>query len=133
MCLRARSTDALRAREVQRNVSNLVAGLDQPPPELDWPLRWPQARDLLRALSNVSGSAPIARATVMNSIPSSRRSPPSYLATNDCGRPSRLARACWVSPAFLRVRVISSQRARYSGLWTDLRMPRARGAMGAAG
>jgi hypothetical protein len=48
----------------------------------------------LRALRSTTGSAPIARATVMNSMISRRRSPPSYLATKDCGRRSRLARSC---------------------------------------
>src|SRR6267154_1761329 len=48
---------------------------------------------------NLIGSASKARATVMNSTTSSRRSPPSYLATKDCGFFRRRARACWVSPA----------------------------------
>jgi hypothetical protein len=54
----------------------------------------------------------------------SRRSPPSYLATKDCGFFRRRARTCWVNPAALRAPTISSQKAAWSGEWTDLPIPR---------
>src|SRR5882762_1894873 len=40
---------------------------------------------LKRVAINLRGSAPRARAIAMNSTTSIRRSPPSYLATKDCG------------------------------------------------
>jgi hypothetical protein len=45
-----------------------------------------------------TGSAPSASTMAMNSITSMRRSPPSYLATKDCGFPSFLANACCRMP-----------------------------------
>jgi hypothetical protein len=57
------------------------------------PLAWPR-----KAASSLRGSASKARAILMNSTTSSRRSPPSYLATKDCGFFSRRARACCVMP-----------------------------------
>jgi hypothetical protein len=36
----------------------------------------------------------------------------------------RRARACWVSPAALRARTISSQKAAWSDEWMDLPIPR---------
>src|SRR5205085_9564958 len=129
------STDAPPAAEVQWRMSNVVAELDSSDRAMrrSSPMRERQAPAVVSARRSPTGSAPIARTTVMNSTTSSRRSPPSYFATNDCGRPSRLAKACWVSPAFLRACAINSQKTRYWGVWTDLPMPRARGAIGAAG
>src|SRR5258705_13579095 len=57
---------------------------------------------LKRVAINLSGSEPMARAIAMNSTTSIRRSPPSYLATKDCGFFRRTASACWVSPAASR-------------------------------
>src|SRR3981189_1008639 len=79
---------------------------------------------LKRIVINLSGSTSKARAIVMNSTTSSLRSPPSYLATKDCGFFRRRARACWVSPAALRAPIISSQKVAWSGEWTDLPIPR---------
>ena len=56
----------------------------------------------------------------MNSTTSMRRSPPSYLATNDYGLRRRFATSCWVRPAFLRAAIMSSQRAFCPEEWTDL-------------
>jgi len=125
-----------------------IAGADQLP---TWGRKcWPDASEgetngpplvpLLRArrldppdrasCSNTSpGSPPITRTTSMNSITSSRRSPPSYLATNDCGRLSRAATSACVRPADLRAEMHSSQRARCSGLRRDLLMRRRGGTM----
>ena len=83
------------------------------------------------ARKSLTGSAPIAREIAINSTTSMRRSPPSYLATKDCGFLSRLATSCWVRPAFLRAAIISSQKAICPGEWMDLSMPRAREAIGA--
>src|SRR5882724_6756025 len=79
---------------------------------------------LKRIVINLRGSTSKARAMVMNSTTSSRRSPPSYLATKDCGFFKRTARACWVNPAAFRAPTISSQKAAWSGEWTDLPIPR---------
>src|SRR5258707_12124671 len=79
---------------------------------------------LKRIVINLRGSTSKARAMVMNSTTSSLRSPPSYLATKDCGFFRRRARACWVNPAALRAPTISSQKAAWSGEWTDLSIPR---------
>ena len=53
------------------------------------PMRERQVSALINARRSPTGSAPIARATVMNSTTSGRRSPPSYFATNDRGRARR--------------------------------------------
>ena len=50
-----------------------------------------------------AGSNPIASATSMNSTTSSRLSPLSYLATNDCGRSSRAATSCCLRLASIRL------------------------------
>src|ERR1700730_9473320 len=62
-----------------------------------------------------------------------RRSPPSYLATNDCGLWSRLATSCWVSRALFRASIISLEKALWPSEWTDLSNLRARAAIGADG
>ena len=62
--------------------------------------------------------APRAAQTSDNSIKSSRRSPDSYLLTNDCGRPRRAASSACVSPTSLR----TSRSARRSAS-----LPMARG------
>src|SRR6476661_3489948 len=67
----------------------------------------------------------------INSTTSTRLSPPSYLATNDCGRRRRLASSCWVRPAVLRAPIINSQKAACPAEWTDLSSLRARVAIGA--
>jgi hypothetical protein len=59
---------------------------------------------------SLTGSAPNALAMVMNSMTSSRRSPPSNLATKDWGLPSFFASACWRMPALCRVATRSSIR-----------------------
>jgi hypothetical protein len=76
-------------------------------------------------------SAPIARQIVTNSTTSIRRSPPSYLATKDCGRRRRLASSCCVRSAVLRALIINSQKTACSVEWTDLSSLRARVAIGA--
>src|SRR2546429_9342143 len=82
---------------------------------------------------SLRGSTSKARAMVMNSTTSSRRSPPSYLATKDCGFLRRRASACWVSPAALRAPTISPQKAAWSGEWTDLPIPRVADVISPAG
>ena len=62
------------------------------------------------------GSAWTAVQTSRNSTTSSRRSPLSYLDTNDCGRPSRPATSICVNPAFDRASVSSSRRRTLAGL-----------------
>src|SRR3982074_3576396 len=76
-------------------------------------------------------SAPIARQIVTNSKTSIRRSPPSYLATKDCGRRRRLASSCCVRSAVLRALIINSHKTACSVEWTDLSSLRARVAIGA--
>lgn len=60
------------------------------------------------------GSISRASVTSRNSITSSRRSPPSYLATKDCGGPSISATWVWVTPLVLRAAIsrFSSRRWR---------------------
>lgn len=64
----------------------------------------------------LTASAWTAAQTSRNSTTSSRRSPLSYLDTNDCGRPSRPATSSCVSPAFDRASVSSSRRRALAGL-----------------
>jgi hypothetical protein len=68
--------------------------------------------------NSLTGSAPSARTMVTNSTTSMRRSPPSYLAMNDCGRPSFLASACCLTPALFRAATRTAMSRPYSG---DLR------------
>ena len=63
----------------------------------------------------------------MNSITSSRRSPPSYFATNDCGRPRLWATSAWVSFAFFRAAMSSSRSFWCWGEWIDLPMSAGKG------
>jgi hypothetical protein len=72
----------------------------------------------------------IARQIATNSTTSIRRSPPSYLATNDWGLDSRAANSCCVSPAFL-ASIIRLQNALCAPKWTDLPSLRLRKAIGA--
>ena len=59
--------------------------------------------------SSLYGSAPSALAIIKYSATSSRRSRPSYFATNDCGRPNFTANCVCVIPAFFRA---STRRAK---------------------
>src|ERR1700730_14443344 len=98
----------------------------------DLPPRHRLALQTLRsAFRSFAGLTPTARQIVTNSTTSIRRSPPSYLATNDCGLWSRLARSCWVRPALFRALTIRSQKALWPSEWTDLSSLRAREAIGA--
>src|ERR1700676_705339 len=56
----------------------------------------------IRTFNNLLGSASMALQISINSTTSTRLSPPSYLATNDCGRRRRLASWCCVRAAALR-------------------------------
>src|SRR5882757_8727702 len=77
-----------------------------------------------KAAGSLRGSASKARDVRMNSTTSNRRSPPSYLATKDCGFFTRRASACWVRPAAFRAPIMSSQNAAWSEEWMDLPIPR---------
>src|SRR3569623_124068 len=68
--------------------------------------------------NSLTGSEPSASEMAANSTRSIRRSPFSYLATNDCGRPSFLARVCWVISAAFRAATSRLIRRAYS---VDLR------------
>jgi ABC transporter transmembrane region 2/ABC transporter len=57
---------------------------------------------LVRAISGLWPWGAMARTTATNSTTSSRRSPPSYLATKDCGLLSRSSSFCCVRPGFSR-------------------------------
>jgi hypothetical protein len=59
--------------------------------------------------SSLYGSAPSALAIAIYSATSSRRSRPSYFATNDWGRPNFIASCVCVTPAFFRA---STRRAK---------------------
>src|SRR6266480_3210103 len=77
-----------------------------------------------KSRNSFTGSAPSARVIAINSITSIRRSPPSYLATKDCGRPSFLASACCLTPeAFRTATRVAISRA-YSGDLRDFCMRR---------
>ena len=76
-------------------------------------------------------STDIARQIAMNSTTSIRRSPPSYLATNDWGLVSLVARSCCVRPARFLASIIRLQNAVCPAEWTDLPSLRPREAIGA--
>lgn len=67
------------------------------------------------------GSVSSAAVTSRNSMTSRRRSPPSYLATKNCGRPSFSATCSWVRPFALRKK-ISWPRNRWRGDRRDFGM-----------
>ncbi len=67
----------------------------------------------------------MASAKLMNSTTSSLRSPPSTLATKDCGRFNRFATTAWVSPALRRAEINKPQNNPLSGKCSDLVSPRA--------
>src|SRR5581483_362885 len=66
----------------------------------------------------------MAWAIVINSMISIRRSPPSYLAINDCGFLSFLASCTWVRPAFSRVSINKAQKALCSAEVRVFEIPR---------
>lgn len=63
---------------------------------------WFQEALLRTRETKLSSEIPRAAQTSDNSIKSSRRSPDSYLLTNDCGRPRRAASSACVSPTSVR-------------------------------
>lgn len=71
--------------------------------------------------SSLNGSAPSTRAIDMNSATSSRRSRPSYFATNDWGRPSLSASSVCVTPTL---------RHAWTSLRDNCRRPKWNGARG---
>lgn len=77
----------------------------------------------VRRLDRISqGSASRAAVTSRNSIISRRRSPPSYLATKDCGLPSFSATFACVSPLTLRSEINWARNRWWRGDRRDLGM-----------
>lgn len=69
----------------------------------------------------VPGSTLKAWQTFTNSRTSSRRSPRSYLETNDWGLLMRLARSCCVNPASLRAEASLCRNVSYSSVNIDFK------------
>jgi len=75
---------------------------------------WFQEALLRTRETNFSSEISRAAQTSDNSIKSSRRSPDSYLLTNDCGRPRRAPSSACVSPTSLRASRSASSNASLS-------------------
>jgi len=107
------ATDRLRVPTSPRDVTSLQASL------LDIEA---DRYFMIRSANNSHGSASRTCATSMNSTTSRRRSPPSYFATKDCGRPSRWAISAWVKFFDLRKFMSKSWSCCCRGVLSDFGM-----------